>query len=432
VLKLLLDPEDWNAEIRGYNNSNSNPAVVKVIALMSLPAREVNELCRGIKGYLVRPTFEKVPVMVFEKWAGSLREAIDSGTIREWGLLTAVGLMKDVARAVSYMHADNIMHRDIKPDNILHRTIGVKCSAGLCDLGLATKCTSKGGDLKPAFTQGVGTNKYMAPECAGGVHYAVSADVYSLAVTTWEVCIASCRLRTQLPDHIKRLVKKGYSRTPNERLTSRQFYLGLKHIYKALLRETPKGSPHYVDAYVTCDTPMSESGGTPRRNHDGLNFGGPPTPVSSLSIAETIRSHELEKARMEEEEDLTSVEEGSEDEEEEEEEEEAVVPAGQDRKLRTRRARKRKYGEEVKAEDEEEVVEEDEEEEDEGDEGDEGESEEVEEDEEEESEEVEEKQEKKAVKVVSRVLRPRQKRQKSGIGRRKGYALRGQPRIDDV
>jgi hypothetical protein len=77
VLKLLLDPEDWNAEIRGYNNSNSNPAVVKVIALMSLPAGEVNKLCQNIKGYMVRPDFEKVPVMVFEKWAGSLREAID-------------------------------------------------------------------------------------------------------------------------------------------------------------------------------------------------------------------------------------------------------------------------------------------------------------------------------------------------------------------
>jgi serine/threonine protein kinase len=32
--------------------------------------------------------------------------------------------MKDVARAVKVMHEDDIMHRDIKPDNILHRTIG--------------------------------------------------------------------------------------------------------------------------------------------------------------------------------------------------------------------------------------------------------------------------------------------------------------------
>ena len=45
----------------------------------------------------------------------------------------------------------------------------------------------KNNEIRPAFTQGVGTNKYMAPECASGTKYSVSADVYSLAVTTWEV-----------------------------------------------------------------------------------------------------------------------------------------------------------------------------------------------------------------------------------------------------
>jgi serine/threonine protein kinase len=250
----------------------------------------------------------------------------------------------------------------------------------------------------------VGTNKYMAPECAGGVHYTISADVYSLAVTTWEVCIASCRLRTQLPDHIKRLVKKGYSRDPNERLTSRQFYLGLKHIYKALLREAPKSSPYYVDAYQSCDTPSE--GGTPRnpKGSTVLVFGGPPTPVSTMSIAEVFRSHELEKERMESEEES---EEGSEDEGEEEEEKE-VIP----RKLRTRGARKRKYGEEkMEVEQEEEEAEEEEEEEEEGDEG-------------ESSEEEEEVEEKKgrnqakavAVKSTRRVLRPRKRKSWAGAG----------------
>lgn len=64
--------------------------------------------------------------MVFDKWDGSLRDAIDTGLVRglgcrkhlpirershidltpflDWGLLTAVGLMKDVSRAVAFMH----------------------------------------------------------------------------------------------------------------------------------------------------------------------------------------------------------------------------------------------------------------------------------------------------------------------------------------
>lgn len=89
------------------------------------------------------------------------------------------------------------------------RTVGAKKSAGLCDLGLATKVHKKHGDEREAFTQGVGTNKYMAPECAGGRYYSLAADVYSLAVTCWEVCNAACRLRTDLDKTFQRLVIKG-------------------------------------------------------------------------------------------------------------------------------------------------------------------------------------------------------------------------------
>ncbi len=85
-----------------------------------------------------------------------------------------------VARALAYLHAEGVVHRDVKPANILlDRATG---QVKLCDLGLArevdvpSEATASGDTL--------GTPRYMAPEQARGAKEAgPSADLYSLGVT---------------------------------------------------------------------------------------------------------------------------------------------------------------------------------------------------------------------------------------------------------
>src|SRR6185369_14299953 len=87
-----------------------------------------------------------------------------------------------VAGALDYAHRQGVIHRDIKPDNILLDKEG---NALLADFGIV-KLTGGGSNL--TVTGGlVGTPAYMAPEQGGGDTITSSADIYSLGVVLFEM-----------------------------------------------------------------------------------------------------------------------------------------------------------------------------------------------------------------------------------------------------
>ena len=94
----------------------------------------------------------------------------------------ALGLMKQTTAALAKAHAAGILHRDIKPQNILLTGDGL---VKLADFGLAKRAE---GDVA-ATIEGtvVGTMLYMAPEVAAGKPADVRADLYSLGATFYHV-----------------------------------------------------------------------------------------------------------------------------------------------------------------------------------------------------------------------------------------------------
>ncbi|MGV8040059.1 MAG: protein kinase [Thermoanaerobaculaceae bacterium] len=115
-------------------------------------------------------------------------ELVEGGGLR--GLLTekgrlgadeTVALGRQLAAALAHFHALGLVHRDVKPGNILIAPDG---TAKLCDLGLTRALQH--GDTVTESAMLMGTPAYMAPE--QGLHPEVSpaADVYALGLTLWE------------------------------------------------------------------------------------------------------------------------------------------------------------------------------------------------------------------------------------------------------
>jgi serine/threonine protein kinase len=95
-----------------------------------------------------------------------------------------VDLVGQVARAADALHEAGVIHRDIKPDNILVTPDGTQ--AVLMDLGLAQLADDIEGRLTRT-RQFVGTLRYASPEQVLSVPLDRRSDVYSLGATLWEL-----------------------------------------------------------------------------------------------------------------------------------------------------------------------------------------------------------------------------------------------------
>jgi serine/threonine-protein kinase len=94
-----------------------------------------------------------------------------------------VQILRDIGLALEHAHANGIIHRDVKPHNIL--IDADKGSALLSDFGIA-KATQ--GDAEVTATgMAIGTPAYMAPEQIDNAAVDGRADLYSLGVVGWEM-----------------------------------------------------------------------------------------------------------------------------------------------------------------------------------------------------------------------------------------------------
>ena len=93
----------------------------------------------------------------------------------------AVRITIDVLRALEYAHGRGIVHRDMKPSNVLVR--GDDGTATVMDFGIAKMTTST---RLTATGQTMGTVRYMSPEQVRGQEVDARTDIYSLGATLYE------------------------------------------------------------------------------------------------------------------------------------------------------------------------------------------------------------------------------------------------------
>ena len=95
----------------------------------------------------------------------------------------AVRIARDIALALEHAHERGVLHRDVKPSNVL---LGADGRVRLCDFGLAALA---GGESLTRSGAQLGSLPYMAPEQLRGEHGAIGpqTDVYGLGVTLYEL-----------------------------------------------------------------------------------------------------------------------------------------------------------------------------------------------------------------------------------------------------
>jgi hypothetical protein len=146
------------------------------------------------------------PFIVLEYVEGETLKAL----IRRDGPLeipSAIAYTIEIARALGAAHEHLIVHRDVKPQNVL---IGVEGSAKITDFGIARTLTEEGLTMDGRV---LGTTDYVSPEQAIGQSVTGQSDLYSLGIVLYEmltgvvpftaetpVAVAMRHVREDVPD----------------------------------------------------------------------------------------------------------------------------------------------------------------------------------------------------------------------------------------
>lgn len=168
---------------------------------------------------------------------GSVEHRLETGD--RLPLVEALDITYQVAEALEYAHSQGVIHRDIKPGNILITRDG---TAKLTDFGVAKVIEA----TMVTVTSGiVGTIEYLAPEQASGGAVTPATDIYSLGVTLYEMVTGRPpfegetpsqilhkqlhslpeqprNLRPEVPQRLNDLIVKMLEKQPERRISSAQ------------------------------------------------------------------------------------------------------------------------------------------------------------------------------------------------------------------
>ena len=145
-----------------------------------------------------------------------IMECVEGDDLRHWirrkrkdGPLTITSILPvihQVAIALDYAHEQKIIHRDIKPGNIMIDSEG---HVKILDFGLAAQIHTSMTRVSMAYHGTSGTAPYMAPEQWEGYEQGAAADQYALAVMTYEILAGHLPFESADVSVLREAVLKG-------------------------------------------------------------------------------------------------------------------------------------------------------------------------------------------------------------------------------
>lgn len=181
---------------KAYDNVDDRIVAIKILKEEFLNNEEFKRRFKNESkaiALLSHPNIVKVYDVNFgEKLQYIVMEYIDGITLKEYinkqGAITwndALFFMTQILRAVQHAHDKGIVHRDIKPQNIILLKNG---NIKVTDFGIARFSRS---ETRTLTEQAIGSVHYIAPEQAKGEYTDEKADIYSLGVVLYEMLAGS-------------------------------------------------------------------------------------------------------------------------------------------------------------------------------------------------------------------------------------------------
>lgn len=172
-------------------------------------------------------------------------ELVSGDTLKTWAARRSwqqiLGVLIQAAEGVAAIHARGVIHRDLKPDNVMLTKGGV---VQILDFGLADEQVAESAATQPTSTPslhrtravGGGTPVYMAPEQHRGSQANALTDQFSFCVMAWELMFAMRPFAnpeaiergergppppgTQVPGWLRRAIERGLADVPGQRWES--------------------------------------------------------------------------------------------------------------------------------------------------------------------------------------------------------------------
>lgn len=258
--------------LRGHDDSLGRTAAIKLLSPERVDSQEALERFQleakavaRLKHPHIAALYEfakdpEQPYLAMEWVEGSsLEQRLEKGPL---GLALSVKLLQQILEALDYAHSQGVIHRDIKPDNLM---LSSDQRVTLVDFGLATMLAEPQiSQTGPLF----GTPLYMPPEIAAGEPVDGRADLYSAALVFFEmltgkpafgpgtiVQIVSQQMNAprpvlsehspDLPAALDEVMLKAMNRQPSER------YANGKELYLAVLEASGLQRPNPTSSSPT-------------------------------------------------------------------------------------------------------------------------------------------------------------------------------------